>query len=464
MSVITDEFEKVCVANSKKKAFYYEAQGKVISKTFAELYTDVKNAEWLLKKNGIGNEKKLLAFASPNYNLLVYMLACFSVGASVMYVDIFAKQDSLKNFFGRFRPDYILVSNKTRLLKPFFKYIRNVKVVNVDKPLEEGEPQILSIDDGTPALITATTGSSGKPKAFIRSHADLFRQLMLIHDNIKIKNQNETILTTSYIYAFANLMQGFTTVLPNINLGLKKKTGNLVEKIKLFKDVEITTVMTSPDFCLKVPNLFPKLKQLYFGGAILNYNEARKIEANYGKADVWYIYGSTECALISGVSLKDYVDVLKKTGKCLLGDICDGVDARINEDGHILVNSKALLRKELECNFKEKYYDTNDIGYLDKGRLYYIGKNGTDVKINGAIYYSNEMEQQIILEFPKLSKCAVIERRGENYVLLEGDVDVDEIRKFVSNKFDIFNVVKINNIPRDPKHHTKIDYARLRRF
>ena len=464
MSIITEEFEKVCKTNSKRKAFYFERHGKVISKTFAELYADVKNAESLLKKRGINNGKRLLAFASPDYNLLVYMLASFKVGASIMYVDIFARQDSLKNFFERFEPDYVLVSNKTRIFKLFFKLIRSAKVINIDKPLAKCDLRGGNVDDDTPALITATTGSSGKPKAFIRTHTDLFRQLELIRDNIRITDKDEVILTTSYIYAFANLMQGFTTVLPNINLDLKKKPDGAIKKIRLFKNTEITVIMTSPDFCLKIPNLFPKLKQLYFGGAILNYYEAKKILSKYAQADIWYIYGSTECALISGVDLKEYVSVLEKSGKCLLGDICDGVDARTDKNNHILVNSKALLRKELGYNFKERYYDTNDIGFLNNDRLYYIGKDGTSIKINGANYYANEIEQQISLEFPELPKCAVIGRQKGNCLFLEGDVDVDKIKEYVFNKYGIVNVAKMKSIPRDPKHHTKINYARLKSY
>ena len=100
---------------------------------------------------------------------------------------------------------------------------------------------------------------------------------------MKSIDKNGIILTTSYIYAFANLIQGTTTVLPNINLSLKKSPHNTTKKLKKFERLGITTIMTSPDFCLRLPNLYPKLKQLYFGGAILNYNEAKKIQAKYSK-------------------------------------------------------------------------------------------------------------------------------------------------------------------------------------
>lgn len=465
MSVVSDEFERVCKENGLKVAFYFEMSGRLKSKTYKELYEDVKKAESYLAKKGVSRGKRLLAFASPDYNLLVCMLAVFKLGAAVMYVDIFAKQDSLKNFFNRFEPNYVLVSNKTRFLRLFFRSISRVRVVNVGKfSTSSAILKSDNIEDNTPALITATTGSSGKPKVFIRTHEDLFNQLMLIRNNMKAVGHDEIILTTSYIYAFANLMQGFTTVLPNINLALRKGTKRVIKKLEMFEELKITTIMTSPDYCLRLPNLYPRVKRLYFGGAILNYNEARRIQSKYARADIWYIYGSTECALIAGVRLEEYLDVLKKTGRCLLGDVCDGVRVHINDEGHILINSDALLRQELSGKIAREYYDINDIGCLESGRLYYLGKNGTKVKIKGREYYANELEQKLVLKFRELSKCAILEYQGVNYAFIEEVVDEKEIRDFLVKEYGIVNVISLRQIPRDVKHHTKIDYARLTHF
>ena len=465
MSVITDEFERVCKKNCQKQAFYFERAGKVCSRTYVELYEDVERAEKYLRGKGVGSGVKLLAFASPDYNLLVCMLAAFRIGAAVMYVDIFARQDSLKRFFDKFKPDYALVSNKTQLVRPFFRYVRKVKVVNVDR-FSSGSDYLEKCDvsDDAPALITATTGSSGRPKAFIRTHLDLFNQLTLIRKNMKTVGSNEVILTTSYIYAFANLIQGFTTVLPNINLALGRGTASAIKKLKRFDGLGITTIMTSPDFCLRLPNLYPGVKRLYFGGAILNYNEAREIQSKYAKTEIWYIYGSTECALISGVKLEEYVDVLGKTRRCLLGEICDGVKVHIDDAGHILVNSDALLRCELGREAKEDYYDTNDVGNVEHGKLYFIGKGGTKVKIKGKEYYANEIEQQVVLQFRGLSKIAILEYHGMNYAFIEGTVDEEMINNYLVEEYGIKNVIGLRQIPRDVKHHTKIDYAKLARF
>ena len=462
MSKIIDKFEEVCNENSRTVAFYYIDKNAVASKTFAELYNEVKKTEAYLSNIGVKEGDKLLAFASPSYNLIVYMLATFRLGASIMYVDIFAKQDSFKNFFNEYQPSFVLVSGRTMIFRPFFRYARRAKTtINVDQKLPDATIDSTVIKNDVPALITATTGSSGKPKLFVRTHKDLYEQLELISNNLKRAAKDEVVLTTSYIYAFSNLLNGFTTVLPGINLSYKRAVAGSIKKLELFNKLKITTIMTSPDFCLRLPNLYPELKYLYLGGAILNYSETKKILDKYAEVRVWYIYGSTECALISGVYLKDYLKQLESAGKCLLGEPCEGVNVRIN-DGHIMVNSKALLRNEIDGHIDERYYDTNDIGELVDGKIYYIGKNGTEILINDQKIFANEIEQRIILDQKTLRKCAVVQKDERIVVFVEGECDMEGVKDLLLDDYNSkCEVVPMKLIPRDIKHHTKIDYAKL---
>ena len=464
MSKITEKFDEICDRNSRIVAFYYVEGNEVSSKTYAELLSDVKKTEAYLSNMGVKTGDKLLAFASPSYNLIVYMLATFKLGASIMYIDIFARQDSFKNFFDEYQPSFVLVSGKTMIFRPFFRYARRAKItLNVDKKLPNSFVDDIEVKDDTPALITATTGSSGKPKLFVRTHKDLNEQLELICNNLKRVSKDEVVLTTSYIYALSNLLQGFTTILPGINLSYKRSTKKTIKKLELFSKMKITTIMTSPDFCLRLPNIYPDLRYLYLGGAILNYSEAKKILDKYNTVRVWYIYGSTECALISGINLKEYLKHLEDTEKCLLGEPCDGVRVKIDSDGHILVNSKALLRNEIDGHNDERYYDTNDIRKMVDGKIYYVGKNGTELLINDKKIYANEIEQRIVLEQKALRKCAVVQKDNRVIVFIEGECDKESVKELLMDDYNVkCEIISMKLIPRDVKHHTKIDYFKLK--
>ena len=161
--------------------------------------------------------------------------------------------------------------------------------------------------------------------------------------------------------------------------------------------------------------------------------------------------------------MSEYIQHLSRFNQCLLGDICYGVEVKIDESGHILVGSKALIRQELDRKFTEKYYDTNDIGRIKNGKLIYIGRKGTNLVLSGKRYYANEVEQQLILEFRHLKKCAALQENGNNYLFVEGSIDKSEIKRYLLKRYEAnFHIIILRRIPRDPKHHTKINYMKLR--
>ena len=469
MSLIVNKSEEICKIKSETKAFYYIRNNELKSKSYSELYEDVQLMSSYLIHKGVNKGDRILAFATSNYNLCIFILASFKIGASVMYVNVFAKQESLKRIFEKYRPQHILVSNKTKMVKMFFKEINKIKnIINIDQidSFKYKEFEEIETEEDTPALITVTTGSTGNPKMFIRTHKDLYNQLLLVTNNINKKEEQEIVLTTSYIYIFANIMQGFTTVLPNINLG-SNSDSKISKILNKFKDLDISMIITSPDFCLRTPNIYPNLKTLYFGGAILNYNEAERIRKKYRNSNIIYIYGSTECNLISGIELNKYIEYLEKDNICVLGNICNGVELKIDEENHILVKSDALLTKTLEdIEIDNEYYDTNDIGKIKDDMLIYIGKNKFFIEINNNKIYCNEIEQNVILEFKQLQKCAIIQKNEKYYLFIEDyKVDSEEVKKYIKDKYSIeTNIIRMKIIPRDNKHHTKIDYIKLEKI
>lgn len=473
MSKIVDAFNSTCNAQKDKTAFIYSERGKLVEKTFGQLFDEVGQTARYLSASGVKYGDRILAFASSSYRLCVFMLASLRLGASLMYVDIRAKQEKLRSVFSDYRPDYLLVSDKTKYLKLFFGEIRKIKrVINVDAvsggsvaPLVENE-----IGEGTVALLTMTTGSTGKPKIVIRTHRNLYEQLKLVNENLDADGE-QTVLTTSFIYVFSNVLSGFTTVLPQLNLasGGKRKLGGRLTK---FGDLPITMIMTSPDFCLKTDNIYPSLKRVFFGGAILNIKEARAILNNFGNAEITYIYGATECNLISATSLTNYTETLEKERRCALGKVVRGVSVKIGENNEITVSSDALLenylgrkRSDKEKDGQTVWHDTGDTGVYENGVLYYLGRSKYEMRLGCGKVYSNQIEQAVALEFGEIYKCAALQRGGTVYLFIEcsGECNLSAVEKFLKESFGIekLQLKILKKIPCDVKHHTKINYNKL---
>ena len=474
MSKVTRLFDDICSIHPKRIAFIFYHDGHLQTRTFEDLQNDVAIATETLTRYGVRSGDRLLAFANSSYQLCVYMLATFKIGASILYVDIWAQQERIQRAFEHFQPGFILVSNRTKLVRHLFPQIRKIDhIINVDE--HEDDPNIFQIypepKDETIALMTMTTGSTGKPKIAIRTHESLYQQLKLVNQNFKSHNDNEIVLTTSYIYIFANIVKGFTTVLPNLNLASNNRR-KLNAQLARFRKYPITTIMTSPDFCLKTKDMYPFLQTIYIGGAILNLNEAEIIRNNFANCKIQYIYGATECNLIASTDLNDYIKHLCLEGNTILGKPVKGVQIKTNHNSEIYVSSPALLESYLDKYKDNKVRDkegtlwhhTGDTGAVIDGKLYYYGRTRATVHLNNKRYFSNQIEQKMIRRFRNIDKCAVLEKDKELYVFYESKRPPSNLQFkyfFREIKAPKCHVKRLRKIPCDAKHHTKINYYAL---
>ncbi|MCR5717541.1 MAG: acyl--CoA ligase [Oscillospiraceae bacterium] len=472
MSRIADAFAEVFAAHAGRTAVIFRDGSRVQRKTYAQLGEDVLRMRSYFAAEGVRQGERILAFATSSYSLCVCMIAALQTGSPIMYVDIRAKQDSLRRIFADYRPDMVLVSRRTQFLLPFFREIGKIRhVIRVDcyAGLPPAAAPDAALSEDTPALLTMTTGSTGKPKIAVRTHLDLLHQLTLIQNNLDAQPR-ETILTTSYIYIFANLLSGFTTVMPMLNPG-RDSIRTMRRRLQLFQHEPVTTIITSPDFCLRADNLFPSLRTLYFGGAILNLHEARQIRRKFAECRCITVYGSTECAVIASADLDSYIEILETSGKSVLGRPALGVEVRLSEDGEILVASQALLAHYLtgDCGKETDssgtlWHHTGDMAARDGEILTFRGKCGRTLPVGADRLYSNEAEQTIIRTFPDCPKCAVLEHGGKIHVFTQPP-HPDSAELFaVLKQLGIQNPVlhRMLKIPCDVKHHTKIHYEKLK--
>ena len=99
MSRITEEFKKICLNNSQT-AFYYIENKRLKSKTFQKVYEEVNAIANNLLELGVKKGDRIFALAPSNYRLCLFIMGAFKIGASLMYIDLFAKQDKVNNLFG----------------------------------------------------------------------------------------------------------------------------------------------------------------------------------------------------------------------------------------------------------------------------------------------------------------------------------------------------------------------------
>lgn len=483
MSRITVDFEKICKEKKDKIAFIYEDKRKgFIKKSFAELYKDVDEALIYLRQKGISKKKKILIFTPPSYELVVFMLACMKLGALLMYVDVWAGKKLINETLAEYKADYIVVSQKTSFLRLGFGDIKKIKkLLFIDGFTQRkackkssGSPIYDDIKEDDKALLTMTTGSTGKPKTAVRTHKDLYEQLRLVNLNMPPR-EDQVVLTTAFMYSFANILKGFTSVLPGIGLSCPFDFW-LNLRLKKLRKLPITTIITSPDFCLRTDNYYKRLENIYIGGANLNINEAKRIGKKYSNSDITYIYGATECNLIAKIDLREYISILERKRLACLGVNACGVDIKIGDNNEISVSSEAILKnytssKRDNCEIDANgvfWHKTGDAGVIKGDKLYYLGRFDVYAKKGTKRLHTNPIEQELIISFPKLLKCAFFYYKGKNHLLYESNTGhtgklQQDIEKYLKKKgFEGLEIRRLKKIPCDKKHHTKKDYRKLK--
>lgn len=492
MSRIVDCFDEACRNYRERCALMEFGRRSARRVSFEDLKRDVDRVCAALHEKGLQRGDRVVLFVSPSYELLVFLIACLKLGASLMIIDLWAGKGLIRQTFREYRADYIAVSGKTKLIRLAFGELRKIKALirvdklfaNREKAGREGQESaealtnaprrpMPEIPEQDVAVLTMTTGSTGRPKIVLRSHRDLYRQLELVRSNMDERKGETIALNTSFMYHFVNILNGYSGILlPAESRALLAMLGK--NKRRSTQELPAQVLFSSPDFCLETELRFPALEELYFGGAILNLYEAEKIRKKFPQAKITYIYGATECNLICKTNLDDYIQSLRE-GRTVLGEAVKGVRIKTDENREIMVHADVVLADYLnpeqrrgEVDEEGRYWHrTGDLGRIEDGTLVYLGRRDVFVRGTQEDFCSNEIEQAVVRRFSGLKKCACFYHRDKNYLFVEGDpCSEGELRDFAKawGLGEDLVITRLHKIPCDAKHHSKIDYNHLKRL
>jgi acyl-CoA synthetase (AMP-forming)/AMP-acid ligase II len=112
-----------------------------------------------------------------------------------------------------------------------------------------------------------------------------------------------------------------------------------------------------------------------------------------------------------------------------------------------------------------------DVVYRDQsGRLWLVGRVHTAIRRAGETLHAQVLEQAAAGHDPRIRRVAAIGRhdpvlRERVVLVVEGDVAPADVRRRVEAAGLPVDEIVISGepLPLDPRHRSKIDYARLRR-
>ncbi len=467
---------------------------------------------------GINAGDSVLILHPMKAELYAFLIALFRLGAVGMFLDPSAGREYVERCLRISRPKAFFGSAKVQLLRLAIPELRRIPLSFCSSPVPFSRH--LSLHglgtelgaiawraESDPALITFTSGSTGEPKAALRTHGFLLAQHRALQTSLHHK-AGTVDLTTLPVFVLANLASGVASVIPDADL---TKPGQISPRpvIRQLQRLPITTMAASPAFVARLTaechrsNLrIPSMERICMGGAPVFPNDLRQAHDTFTLAEISAVYGSTEAEPMAEISLSmiseaDF-DSMNQGRGLLAGRPVASISLRIMSDrwgtsipavsepefqtlcmpadvvGEIVVSGDHVLHGYLHGTGDDEtkfhvdgtvWHRTGDLGRLDnQGRLWLLGRASAAIKDERGTLYPFAVECAA-RQIPGVRCAAILSVEGRRVLALEADWrEVDPAAREMLAWAQLDEISLLRTIPMDKRHNAKVDYVSLRRL
>lgn len=485
-----------------------------LSWTFRELEARTARGAARLRSLGLRPGDPVLVFVPMGLPLYEILLSLLRMGAVAVFVDPSAGREHLARCCARIRPRALVGGPGAQLLRWALGPLRAIpRPIALGPwpfaPAWEG-PAAASGDLETvapehPALITFTSGSTGAPKAAVRSHAFLLTQHRVLARALG-HAPGRLDLVTLPIFALANLASGQASLIPDCDL---RRPGAIDPDPVLAELAQYrpATTAASPAFLERLAaraevtgQRLDSFQALHTGGAPVFPGLLTRLQALAPQAEVVAVYGSTEAEPIAELPAADLdaADHAAMTsgGGLLAGLPVPEIQVRIlpdawgrplapltpeafaalacapGEAGEIVVQGDHVLQGYLEGHGDEEtkfrvgdtvWHRTGDAGRWDaRGRLWLLGRCSARIPGPDGDLWPFAVECAA-LQVPGVRRAALAQQEGRRLLAVEGEADLAHLGRALAWAH-LDALIPVARIPLDRRHNAKVDYPALARL
>lgn len=518
--------------------------------TFAQLEAASARAAQQLQQANLHPGDAVLLFQPMSAELYIILAAIFRLGLVAMFLDPGQGRDHMAQCCALHPPKALVAGPKAHLLRLVspalrriphkfiitngrleigdivpFGYLRlarsifhwqlkirnsQFKIRNSQFAIHHSQFIIHNSSPDTPALLTFTSGSTGQPKAALRTHGFLLAQHNALAESLQL-TAGQTDLATMPIVTLANLASGVTSLIPNADLRYPGKISP-EPVVAQIQSQQVSSTVASPAlleqlarYCMSNQITLPGLQKIFTGGAPVFPRLLDQLQQIAPNAAVTAVYGSTEAepmAKIARHQIEEADMQAMLAGRGLLaGPPVGAIQLRVMQNrwgtpvgpftcaqfesmccpagtaGEIVVSGRHVLPGYLhghgnqETKFKVGdtiWHRTGDAGYLDvQGRVWLLGRCAARISDAQGKLYPFAVECAAAHQ-PEVRRAAVVARNGRRVLAVElyRRPTKEQLATLkTSLAWACIDEIKVlAHIPVDKRHNAKVNYPALHRL
>ena len=308
--------------------------------------------------------------------------------------------------------------------------------------------------------IIFTSGSENEPKGVILTRKAFDYTCKEMNKEMNIRIGQKEIVHAPLDHAFA-LGRCHCTILKNgtIFFDNKETIYNLVENLKSNTKIGLSIIPSVLATLLSIKKLkfldcFKNIKYVQTGAMRFPINYRKKLLMKT-ETEIYIHYGLTEMMRVTFLNLRKYKNMINSEGKPFKKNSIKILKNNRSKVGEILVKGKSLCggylnKKDWDPKIKNGWYQTGDIGYIEKGFLIYKGRSSNLINFNGRLihpeYYEEKLDKKFNSKFCMFAKRDKIKDNIICLAVLKNGPKDKDIINFINSQFSNIFISKIFKI------------------
>ncbi len=434
--------------------------------TYKELNEKANSLATYLKSLKIPHGSMIPTILNRSIDLIVSILAIVKSGNTYLPIIPDYPIDRIKYIIQNSNSKYILTNTKSI---PTLN--TNYTIINIDEINYSTFNNLNLKNENTPSdilYVIYTSGSTGNPKGVAITHKNLNNFIHSFNNSFKNISSEDRILASTSICFDVSIFEIFISLLNGSTLCLY--TENSITNIFNYCDCiinnNITMLYIPPNLLDDVYKIlfekkYNKINKILLGVEPIHYNIVKQYYNLNSNCTIINAYGPTEttiCATsysLSTENINNYniipigkplsnLKLFVLNSNLMLIPIGSIGELYITGDnlskGYIFntnLNKESFIKLSY-CN--DIAYKTGDlVKWNNDGTISFVGRNDSQVKINGHRIELGEIEKVIYL-YPDIEKCIVIYSKNKliAYFTSNTTISIDKLKIFLQNKLPLY--------------------------